>query len=62
MIRPTQEMVEDGLITWQEAIYQLHRELDKMDIEAACARDAMGLQECKLSEDALETIQIELKK
>jgi hypothetical protein len=55
-------MVEDGLITWQEAIYQLHRELDKMDIEAACARDAMGLQECKLSEDALETIQIELKK
>ena len=26
-------MVEDNLITWQIAIYELHREIDKLDQE-----------------------------
>lgn len=33
MSRPSQERVEDGLITWQRAIYELHREIDKLDQE-----------------------------
>jgi hypothetical protein len=28
--RPTQERVEDGIITWQVAVYELHREIDKL--------------------------------
>lgn len=31
-------MVEDRLITWQLAIYELHREIDKLDQELAFLR------------------------
>lgn len=33
MSRPTQEQVEDNLISWQAAIYELHREIDNLDQE-----------------------------
>jgi hypothetical protein len=38
MSRPTQEMVEDNLITWQCAMYELHREIDKLDQELSFSR------------------------
>lgn len=33
MSRPTHEMVEDNVISWQVAVYELHREIDKLDQE-----------------------------
>lgn len=40
MSRPSQERVEDGLITWQGAVYELHREIDKLDQE----KEILGAQ------------------
>lgn len=40
MSRPTQENVEDNLLTCQRVIYELHREIDKLDQEL----DLMRLQ------------------
>ncbi len=42
MSRPTQEMVEDNLITWQVAIYELHREIDKLDQELDILRSQLN--------------------
>ncbi len=61
MGRPTIEMVEGNLISWREAMYQLHRELDKMDVEAAYMRHELGIPEAELSPESLETIEIEIK-
>ncbi len=38
MSRPTQEAVEDNVLTWQVAIYELHREIDKLDQELEILR------------------------
>lgn len=38
MSRPTQENVEDNVLTWQRAIYELHREINKLDQELGLMR------------------------
>jgi hypothetical protein len=60
MSRPTQEMVEDNLLTWQVAMYELHREIDKLDQENDIMRKQLGIPDSVLDPDSLETIEIEI--
>ena len=41
MSRPTIEMVEDNLITWKEAIFELRLEIDGLDREIARLREEL---------------------
>jgi hypothetical protein len=61
MSRPTIENVQDNLITWDHAMYELHREIDKLDQELEIARQRLGdAPQPELSEDSLETIEINI--
>jgi hypothetical protein len=60
--RPTQEMVEDNLITWQYAIYELRREIDKLDQENEIMRHQLGIPDADISPDSIETVEIEIRK
>jgi hypothetical protein len=62
MSRPTIEAVEDNLITWREAIYQLHREIDKLDQENDIMRRQLGIPDSVLDPNSLETIEIEIRR
>lgn len=62
MSRPTQEMVEDNLITWQYAIYELRREIDKLDQENQIMRRQLGIPDADISPDSIETVEIEIRK
>ena len=55
-------MVEDNLITWQEAIYELHREIAKLDQENEIMRRQLGIPDADISPDSIETVEIEIRK
>ncbi len=60
MSRPTQEAVEDNLITWQRAVYELHREIDKLDQENEILRRSAGIPDLDIDPMSLEDAVIEV--
>jgi hypothetical protein len=62
MSRPTIEAVEDNVISWKEAMYQLHREIDKLDQENDIMRQQLGIPDSVLDPNSLETIEIEVRR
>ena len=55
-------MVEDNLITWQAAIYELHREIDKLDQVNELLRQRLGDPVADIDPASLETVEIEVRK
>jgi hypothetical protein len=64
MSRPTIERVEDNLITWRDAIYELHREIDKLDQEIEIMAAQLGHPKlvADLNPESLETVEIEIRR
>ena len=62
MSRPTVKEVEAGVMDWRRAVYELLREIEKLDQENDIMRKQLGIPDCVLDPDSLETIEIEVKR
>ena len=62
MSRPTVKQVDEEVLTWRHAMYELHREIEKLDQENDLLRRRLGDPlTSDVSPDSLEESEIEIK-